>query len=462
MRVLMVIYDEGSFIHNFPLGAAYIAGAARKAGHEVEIYNQDIHHWPHDRLRQYLDAEVFDMVGVSMMAGYWQFAQLLEISDAINNSKNRPLYVLGGAGASPDPYYFLGTTQADVAAIGEGEETIVDLLDALANDRPLSEVKGIAYRDGKDVFVNFERELIEDLDTIALPAWDLFPIDYYRLLPHESSSKLDFCMPALSGRGCPFRCTFCYRIDKGFRPRPNAGLIEEIGQLQDDYAITYIDLVDDLLMSSPDRTEDICQAIIDSGLKFKWSCNGRLNWVTSDVIKMMKRAGCVFINYGIESVDDETMKNMKKGLTLAMVIKGVETTREEGMSAGLNMIFGNIGDNLDTLRRAVEFLCQYDEGKQKRTIRPVTPYPGSPLYFTAIERGLLKDTKEFYEVKHLNSDLLAVNFTDLTDAEFHAALLEANTCLLEDYHEKQLKMEVAQATHLYKDLDVNFRGYRTT
>ena len=180
-------------------------------------------------------------------------------------------------------------------------------------------------------------------------------------------------------------------------------------------AITYIDLVDDLLMSSPDPTEDICQAIIDSGLKFKWSCNGRLNWVTSDVIKMMKRAGCVFINYGIESVDDETMKNMKKGLTLAMVIKGVEITREEGMSAGLNMIFGNIGDNLDTLRRAVEFLCQYDEGKQKRTIRPVTPYPGSPLYFTAIERGLLKDTKEFYEVKHLNSDLLAVNFTDLTD-----------------------------------------------
>ena len=230
-------------------------------------------------------------------------------------------------------------------------------------------------------------------------------------------------MPALSGRGCPFRCTFCYRIDKGFRPRPNAGLIEEIGQLQDDYAITYIDLVDDLLMSSPDRTEDICQAIIDSGLKFKWSCNGTLNWVTSDVIKMMKRAGCVFINYGIESVDDETMKNMKKGLTLAMVIKGVEITREEGMSAGLNMIFGNIGDNLDTLRRAVEFLCQYDEGKQKRTIRPVTPYPGSPLYFTAIERGLLKDTKEFYEVKHLNSGLLAVNFTDL-DKEFHAALLE--------------------------------------
>ena len=103
MRVLMVNYDEGSHIHNFPLGAAYICAVARAAGHEVEIYNQDVHHWPHDRLRKYLDVETFDVVGVSMMAGYWQYSQLLQISEAVNASRNRPLYVLGGAAASPDP-----------------------------------------------------------------------------------------------------------------------------------------------------------------------------------------------------------------------------------------------------------------------------------------------------------------------------------------------------------------------
>ena len=374
----------------------------------------------------------------------------------------RRIDVLGGAAASPDPYYFLTKMQADVAAIGEGEATFVDLLDALGQNRPLSEVRGIAYRDGNDVFVNPERSLIEDLDTIEFPAWDLFPIENYRLFRHEKSTKLDFGMPVLSGRGCPFKCTFCYRLDKGFRPRAEAGLIEEIGRLQGDWGITYIDFDDDLLMSSPDRVYELCQAFIDSGLDFKWSCNGRLNWVTHEAIRMMQRAGCVFINYGIESVDDEVMKNMKKGLKLDMVIKGVEITHEVGVSTGLNMIFGDIGDNLDTLHRAVEFLCEHDEGRQRRTIRPVTPYPGSSLFYTAIEKGLVKDARDFYEVKHLNSDLLAVSFTELTDQEFHHALLWANKVLLEDFHKKQFNLEVEQATRLYQDLDTNFRGFRTT
>ena len=462
MRILLVIYDEGSHIHNFPLGAAYIAAAARTAGHEIEIYNQDVHHWPHDRLRKYLDVEKFDVVGVSMMAGYWQFAQLIEISKAINSSRNRPLYVLGGAAASPDPYYFLTKMEADVAAIGEGEETFVDLLETVSQGQPLAQVKGIAYREDNDVFVNPERPLIEDLDTIEFPAWDLFPIEYYRLFRHEKATKLDFGMPVMSGRGCPFKCTFCYRIDKGFRPRSSAGLVEEIRRLQEDWGITYVDFVDDLLMSSPDRVFELCQSFIDSGLDFKWSCNGRLNWVTHEAIRLMKRAGCVFINYGIESVDDEVMKNMKKGLKLEMVIKGVEITNEVGISTGLNIIFGNIGDNLDTLDRAVEFLRAHDEGRQRRTIRPVTPYPGSPLFYTAIEKGLLKDTRDFYEAKHINSDLLAVNFTDLTDREFHDALLRANKILLEDYHQKQLNLEIEQATKLYRELDSDFRGFRTT
>ena len=88
--------------------------------------------------------------------------------------------------------------------------------------------------------------------------------------------------------------------------------------------------------------------------------------------------------------------------------------------------------------------CEHDEGRQRRTIRPVTPYPGSPLFYTAIEKGLVNDARDFYEVKHLNSDLLAVNFTALTDQEFHNALLWANKVLLEDFHKKQLNFEVEQ------------------
>jgi hypothetical protein len=97
-----------------------------------------------------------------------------------------------------------------------------------------------------------------------------------------------------------------------------------------------------------------------------------------------------------------------------------------------------------------------------RTIRPVTPYPGSPLYDYAIDKGLLKDCEDFYENKHLNSDLLAVNFTELTDEEFHRCLLDANERLIRNYFDRKCSETLVQAKRLYLSRDVGFRGFRQT
>jgi len=174
----------------------------------------------------------------------------------------------------------------------------------------------------------------------------------------------------------------------------------------------------------------------------------------------MKEAGCVFINYGIEAMDDQILRNMNKALSTKQIIAGIEATLEVGISPGYNIIFGNIGENRETLQKGVNFLLKYDDGAQMRTIRPVTPYPGSPLYYSAIEKGLLKDCEDFYEYKHVNSDLLAINFTDMTDEEFHQALFEANSCLMENYFKKKKDNFIQQAKELYVDKDANFRGFR--
>ena len=135
---------------------------------------------------------------------------------------------------------------------------------------------------------------------------------------------------------------------------------------------------------------------------------------------------------------------------------------ESSISPGYNIIFGNIGETKETLEKGVQFLLKYDDGAQMRTIRPVTPYPGSPLYYYAIEKGLLKDCEDFYERKHLNSDLVAVNFTDLTDEEFHEALFEANKKLLDNYFRNKCSSYVEQARKLYIENDTSFRGFRQT
>lgn len=460
MKILLVVYDNDSYIHFFPQGLAYIAASLKKEGYSVEIYNQDRHHYPDEHLTEYLDKNRFDVVGVSVIAGYYQYRKLLKISEAINKSKQRPFYMLGGHGPSPEPEFFLKKTQADVAVIGEGEETVIEVLQAVENRGALSEIRGIAFREGDRILVNMRRPLIKDIDTIPFPAYNLFPIHYYRLLRMPHATNSDLVMPVLSGRGCTFTCNFCYRLDKGFRPRSNNNIVEEIKLLKKDYGITYIAFSDELLMSSIERTASLCEDIIKSELNIKWNCNGRLNFAKPDVLKLMKKAGCVFINYGIEAMDDNVLKNMKKGLTTKQIIKGIKATLEAGISPGFNIIFGNIGDNNETLNKGVEFLLKYDDGVQMRTIRPVTPYPGSPLYYYAIEKGLLKNCEDFYENKHVNSDLLSVNFTSLSDNDFHQSLMEANSRLLSNYYKKKLARDLADAKRLYIDKSISFRGFR--
>lgn len=463
MKILMVVYDNESYISWFPQGLAYLASAARNAGHEVSVYQQDIYHWPDSHLTKYLDENEFDVVEVSVIGGYYQYRKLLSLSEAINKSKNREnfKYTIGGHGPAASPEYFLRKTEADIVGIGEGEITFVELMEAFEKKRTLESVDGIAFINENNEYIKTKaRELIKDIDVISWPAYDLFDMTNYSLLrlPHTKSDAR--CMPLLSGRGCIFACNFCYRLDKGFRPRSANSIIEEIKFLKEKYNVTCIAFSDELLMSSRERTLELCQAFIDAELNIKWDCNGRLNFADIDVLEKMKESGCVFINYGIESLDDETLKVMHKHLTKEMIIKGIENTLKVGISPGLNIIYGNIHEPISAINDAVEFLLKYDDHAQMRTIRPVTPYPGTELFDYAVQNNLVKDVEDFYENKHLNSDLIAVNFTDCSDDEVYGALYNANMKLIHKYQEVQAEASERICRDLYYNKNVKFRGFR--
>jgi len=423
MRVLLIIYNNGSFVHWFPLGSAYVAAALQNTGADVTIYNKDKYHYPPEHLTEYLDNNQFDWVGLGFVAGYWQYKEALSISKAINASKQRPKFMLGGHGPSPEPGYFTKKLGADSVCCGEIE--------------PLG-----------------------DIDAIPFPAWNLFPIDYYSLIREPHCEPHDRVMPVITSRGCPFKCNFCYRMQPEVRLRSPESVIEEVKQLKVDYGINYIAFQDDLFMMSSKRAIEMSEALMD--LNIKWNCFGRLNYATKETIRTMKRAGCVYIGYGIESLDDDVLKTMNKNLTVAQITVGIEATLAEGISPGFNIIWGNIGETEETLQKGVEFLLKHDDQSQLRTIRPVTPYPGSPLYYKAIEMGLLDGVEDFYENKHINSDLLTVNFTNLSDDDFHRHLYRANETLVENYHKKQVTKCRHQFMNLYFNKDTSFRGLRQT
>ena len=464
MRILLAVYDNDSYISCFPLGIAYLAAAARQAGHQVEVFSQDVFHWPDERLTELLDREHYDVVGVGVIAGYYQYRKLLSLSAAINASRQRPFYVIGGHGPAPEPAYFLEKTGADCVVIGEGEHTFRELLAALEGRRPLTEVNGLALPDGLGGVVRTPaRELEKDVDAFPFPAWDLFPMDNYTLLrTHAKIPNAHRSLPILSGRGCIFRCNFCYRMDKGFRPRSVKAILEEADQLNDRYNITRLEFFDELLMSSEERTMELCEGFLAHPRKYSWGCNGRLNFAKSPVLVAMRRAGCDFINYGIESLDQATLNVMKKGLTVRQIEDGVRNTLEAGIAPGINIIYGNIDEPLSALDKAVDFLLKYHDNSYLRTIRPVTPYPGSDLYYHALETGLLKDVADFYENKHTNSDLMTINFTPHSDQEVHTALHKANAQLINSYYESARTGVLEVSRRLYLEGDASFRGFRHT
>jgi radical SAM superfamily enzyme YgiQ (UPF0313 family) len=385
------------------------------------------------------------------------------LSKAINHSKNRPYYIMGGYGPTPEPEFFLKKSGCDVVCLGEGEVTISKLMDAINNKTSLKKVPGIAWLEDGKLQQTPRASLVHNLDSLPPVPYELFPMDYYRMLRLPKTEPTDFVFPLMSARGCSFKCTFCYRMDPGYRMRLPEPLLDEVEMLHKDYGITFISFQDDLLMSSVEHTEAVCLEFLKRNIPVRWTCNGRLNYCSEELLQLMKDAGCTFINYGIESMDQKVLNNMKKGLRPEMIIRGVEDTLKVGISPGLNFIFGNKGDNKKTIKSAIDFMLKYDDFSQKRTIRPVTPYPGSPLYYDAIKMGLLdKDNpaEDFYERKHLNSDLICCNFTELSNEEYYECLRWANSTLMKNYYDKQKTSTLAQIDHLYKEKDVSFRGFR--
>lgn len=454
MKVLLIVLDKYSKINNFPLGIGYLASHMRKY-HDVKIYNQEVYHYSNQHLLDYLNDNNFDVVGMGVY-GYQQYRKCLEVCDVINKSKNRPCLVLGANGPTAAPEHFLKKTKADFVVLGEGEIVFENLL----NGCDIQSLNGIAYLNNNDqLVINSREELINDIDTIEFPAWDLFPMEHYVLNTHVAAQSTDRCMSILGSRGCPYNCYFCHKNFSGYRRRSVENIVEEIKELQHRYGVTHITFEDENLMASSQMAIQFANGILDSGINIDWNCMGRIGVAKPEVLKIMKKAGCKYINYGIESLDQNVLDLMNKKQKVEDINEGIENTLNAGIYPGLNMLWGSLGDNDETIKKNTEFLIKYNSDKQVRTIKPVTPYPGTEFFRIAVKKGLLKDVDDFYH-KYQNSDRMTVNFTDVSDDKFYELLFKSNKAVVESYYQRVSNNVVEGFRKCYFENDINFRGPR--
>ncbi len=463
MKIAFIIHDQDKTVNDFPLGVGYLISALRKIGFpedDINVINMDVYHHSDEELLRLLEINKFDILCIGMIAGYWQFIQLKRIYSIIDKLKKRPATILGSFMFTPDPEYFMRKFSADYTVLGEGEIAFCNLIESIESNSSKKNIKGIAFWDGNQIKINPPSPPIKDINTIPFPAWDKFPINAYVTKVRIPTDHAQRSMPVITSRGCLYKCTFCYRMIPGYRKRSLDNIMEEVKFLVKTYHLNAICFRDELLMSSPESAMALAERIIKENINIKFDIDGRLNAARPDALRLLKKAGCVYINYGIESLDNNVLEKMNKKQTVDEIISGVEMTISHGIHPGLNVIYGNIGDNEATAKKTVDFLMKYNTHGELRTLKPVTPYPGSELYYTAIKKGLIKDVQDFYENKHKNSDLFTCNFTELSDDKLYDVIFESNKKLIKSYYDYHCEKNISTHKKLYYEKNITFRGVR--
>lgn len=463
---LLVVHDVYQDFNMFPLGVGYLASILREKGYSVEIYCMDVFHYTNEMLEKKLFNSEYDLIGTGFMNARFE-ETIIDLCNSINKYKKDAWFFLGGLGPTPIAEYVLKRTKTDFVLMGDAELTLIELLEAKLENKPLDKILGLAFRRGNKVTINDRRPPLRDLDSLPFPAWDLFPMQSYTqefLWP--GMEKNEKFIPICASRGCTDTCNFCYRMEKGIRFRKLEKVIEEIKLIKERYGVTFFMFVDELFVFPRKRVFEFEDLLKKNNLKIKWYCQSRADLFDEEVANSLKRSGCKFVNIGIESMDQAVLDKMNKRMTVEQNIKALEVANKVDIGLGLNFLWGQENDTEETLRKNVEALKSYNKFDQIRTIRPPTPYPGSSMYNDAINKGLLKGPEDFFK-KFKNSDLLVVNMTEFSDKKFYELLFEANKELIL-HHFKNTTKDMKEAQKLIDDFHnlyfkkkYSFRGART-
>ncbi|MDD4109700.1 MAG: radical SAM protein [Prolixibacteraceae bacterium] len=414
MKVLLVFasyeFMKNVTSHQFPLGLGYLAAYLHSKDIEVKI--ADLRHENKREYAKLLTDYKPDIVGISCMTPNQNEAY--KTARTTKRILSDSLVILGGVHATFMYDEILRKVkEIDIVAIGEGEITLHELCTAWQNGlsvEELSGIRGIAFRNNGSVTVTPAREKIENLDVLPVPAFDLAVLPDIKTYFTKSKD-----LPVLTSRGCPFKCAFCSTSvmhGQKYRKRDPVKIVDELEYLKNRFNPGTFSIVDDTFTVDKERTKKICYEIIRRNLNINWGCSARVDTLTPDMIKIMRKAGCQGLFFGIESLSDEVLKNIKKGFTARKAMRMVKMAMDEGITVDASFILGLPGDNLKNTGKIYDFVKKYKVNGRVLT-NTLQILPGTDMYLNPDYYGI-KYSKN-YKSTWANSISFAKDlpFTDL-------------------------------------------------
>ncbi len=398
--VLVVIPTMENAYHNLqefaavspPIGLASVAATAEKAGYEVSIIDGDAEQLTLDRTIEKIIAKKPDYVGSTIMTATMDITGIFykKLRNKLSNIK----IIVGGPHVSALPEQTLeDMVEADISVIGEGDETIIDILGALEGKSDLADVKGIAYRSNGRIVVTGARPPIKDLSVLPLPAFHLFDPALYRSYGWNNWVN-GYRKPLgiiFTGRGCIGKCNFCAAhtvFGKGIRFFSMQQIKDQLDYLIDKWGIRVLYFQDDTFTANRKMVSDICDYIIEKGYnrRLEIMVSSRADTVHLPTLKKMREASVRWICFGVESGSQEILNRMHKHITIEQIKKAYALSREAGLFIAGNFMLGHLGETRETAMDTIRLACELDEEYASFAI--AIPLPGTELYRHCQDKGI--------------------------------------------------------------------------
>lgn len=401
-----------------PIGLLYVAAALEQRGFEVKVWDQA--YGTRAELEQLMESFRPDMVGFGCCTIGYENA--LEIASKIKATEPDIPIVFGGPHVTAMMQETLIEPCVDYVVGGEAEYVMSDLAEYLLRGKgKLKNLLGIGYKQDGEPIINLRAPLITDLDALPMPARHLVDLHSY---PTPGI--------ILSARGCPCQCNFCAAgplSDRKYRARSTPNFIAEVIHLKEQYGITKFFIADDLFTANKRRALEVSAALEQLPFKVQWSCESRVDTIDAETLEAMARAGCYNLQYGVESGNDQVLRDIKKFTSRAKTERAVQLAADVGLKVVCSIIIGHHTDTADTIKDTIEFAAKLRqmsryENQVRTDFSVATPLPGTDLFVQAPLLGLTIHHTKWHKYNFITPVMDTPHLTaeDIRNLYYEAAL----------------------------------------
>lgn len=415
----------GQMLDSCPIGLSYLAAVLEKDGFNVSIYNADYNYaklglifgslrkmtgayQEYLRILQDLDDPLWQevkgvisvqapsMVGIPCVTG--NYGSAVNVARLVKIINPNIAVVMGGFHPSIATEEVLGNEAVDAVVRGEGEDTITQLATTIQSQGSLNNIPGISYKVRGKILHNPDRPQIANLDALPFPAKHL-------LLEKETYPSRAFGR-VFTARGCPYFCIYCNAHalwTRKVRFRSPENVVQELELVKKNFGTRHFYFDDDTFTLNERRITTICDLLIEKDLKISWGCETRVDRVSLDLARKMKRAGCEYCNVGVESGDAATLTRMKKGVTIEQVRTARQILKDAGITFNAYFMFGFPWETAVEVKKTVALMQELNPERAFYSI--VTPYPKSELYEICSSEGLIPSNFDWSTFFHQNPSM---------------------------------------------------------